>query len=68
MDNASTLLLILPLLLTSDVEPGTGKTKSAFSAQRTGLSIPIKSAFLFLTNAALTMPLVPALLASRVTT
>ena len=52
-------------LLTLDVPPGIGTTKSAFHALSNGPSMLIKSAFPFLTNALLTVTTEPAFHASR---
>ncbi len=58
--------MLSPLI--PDVPPGTGTTKSASAAQRTGPSTLIKFAFQFLTNALLMLTTVPASHASRDTT
>lgn len=53
---------------TSDVEHGTGPTKNVSLALITGLLMPTKTVFLFLTNVLLMMNLALALHASRVMT
>ena len=55
----------MPSPLIPDVQPGTGITKSASAAQRTGLSMLIKFAFQFLTNVLLMPITVLAFHASR---
>ena len=55
MELVNSLPSTLPSLLTQDVLIGTGTTKSAWLAPKTGSSMPIKSAFPFQTNALLMM-------------
>ena len=55
MELANSLPSTLPSLLTQDVLIGTGTTKSAWLAPKTGSSMPIKSVFLFQTNVLLMM-------------
>ena len=55
MESASSHHLTMPSPPTQDVLIGTGTTKSAWLAPKTGSSMPIKSAFPFQTNALLMM-------------